>query len=125
MDAISGKIPFQQFLLLASVKWVIKLKGNFTKTNKKALIRGMYGKPVNMTRYKFDKLILGAFNRGLFTKIPAGRGYYVSIRYNVEELTAHIKEKVEKKMEKENAAKMAGREIREFLKKKKDDLKRG
>ena len=95
-DARNNGLQFELLLLVAAVKSVIGFKRNFTKTYREVLIRRMYGcdKPIN--RYQFNKLIDHATSRGLFTLIPAGRGYYVSIRYKVDELKEQLKLRINK-----------------------------
>jgi hypothetical protein len=90
-DALNGKFPFRLLLLLASVKSVIGKK-NFTKTYKTVLLQRMYGHPNELTRYRFNKMISQAKDRGLFTMIPTRRGYFVSTKYRK---TDDFKKKIE------------------------------
>jgi hypothetical protein len=110
-EARDNVFPFELLVLLAAVKSVIGHKHNFKKTYQKFLIRRMYGtdKPIN--RYQFNKLIDNATARGLFALIPAGRGYYVSIRYKSNELREQVKQRIIKYEGKRNERAEASREL--------------
>ena len=89
-DVLNGKFPFSLLILLAAVKSVIGKK-NFTKTYMDVLIKRMYGHPITITRYMFNKLIRQARERKLFLMIAVRRGYYVSTKIrNIEDFKKKI-----------------------------------
>jgi len=97
-DARERKLPIDILRLHAAVRSLI-LNRNFCKTYMKVLLHRMYGqdqeKKDKITRYKFNKLLKIATNRGLINVISAGRGYYVTIRYkNTMEFETAIMQRI-------------------------------
>ena len=92
-DARDNSLKLELLLLVAAIKSIIGSR-NFTKTNRQFIIRRMYGRDHPMTRYRFDKLVSEAMTRRMLTIIPAGRGYYVSIRYTPEELKETVMQRI-------------------------------
>jgi len=110
-DYRDGKLPEDMFRLICAVKSVIGMR-NFNKTYKSVLLSRMFGAKNQeildkvlqdeetrgkyeflMRRRQFDSLLNRAVDRGLFTIIPASRGYFVSTRYDEEKLQEQIKKR--------------------------------
>ena len=111
-DARDGKLLPDLLLLIAAVRPIIG-KRNFTKTYREVILERMYnGMPwAKLTRYSFDKLFNAASSKGMVTRIPAGRGYYVSIRWSTEQLKKRIIERVTIYQEQKKLQADSGKEI--------------
>jgi hypothetical protein len=117
-EARDGKFPIPELLLLAAVKSVIGPKRNFTKTYRSVLTRRMFGDNIVFPRYRFDKIMNSATDRGLFKKIPAGKGFYVSVRYRtIMEFQEAISSRILNHTDKKAASAKAGHELIELKKK--------
>lgn len=110
-EARDGELDPNLLLLVAAVRSIIGPKRRFVKTNRLAVVGRMYGNPDRMTRYKFDKLCDTAVGRGMLSRIPAGRGFYVSIRYDVDKLVSAVESRVNKEKTIRQQQVEAGRRI--------------
>lgn len=110
-DTREGKFNPDLLRLVAAVKSVIG-KRNFAKTYRNIIVQRMYGEDSGrMTRYSFNKLCDEAISRRMFTRIPAGRGFFVSTRYDVTDLHKVITTKIKNYHEKKIRAAEAGQDI--------------
>ena len=109
-DARDGKLDPDLLLLVAAVRSKIG-KNNFKHTNRQEIVCRMYGDPNKLKRHAFDTLCDKAYRKGMMTRISAGRGYFVSIRYNCKQLADEvIRRKAKHQMSKQERAE-AGKEI--------------
>jgi len=94
-DCRDGRLEVDLFLLHAAVRSVCG-KRNFAKGYRENLVQRMYDDRVVLSRWKFDRLFDRAQARHLCSRVPAGNGWFISVRYNRKELEAAIKTRVEK-----------------------------
>lgn len=133
IDAMNGIIPLNMFSFIVAIKSLIQ-KRNYYKTTKNVIIRRMFGCKTNeifiqyrntnifiepiieniIKRYQFDKLITQTQGRGFFTYIPAGRGYFITTRYDIDKLKSEVIRNIKKYSINKN--KSASKEIRDFKK---------
>ena len=133
IDAMNGIIPLNMFSFIVAIKSLIQ-KRNYYKTTKNVIIRRMFGCKTNeifiqyrntnifiepvieniIKRYQFDKLITQTQGRGFFTYIPAGRGYFISTRYEIDKLKSEVIRNIKKYSIGKN--KSASKEIKDFKK---------
>jgi len=92
-EARDGKLNPDLLLLVAAVKSVIG-KYNFKHTYMMTIVQRMYGNPDHLTRHSFNKLCNTACAKGMMTKLPAGRGFYVSIRYKSDQLAEAVMSRI-------------------------------
>jgi hypothetical protein len=115
-EARDGALRLELLLMIAAVKSIIGHKRNFSKTNRLFILHRMYGRETAVTRYQFDKIAREAIGRRLLTLIPAGRGYYVSIRFATDELKEAVMERMEKHQINRTETAEAGKDIMTFRK---------
>jgi len=114
-DARDSKLQIELLLLVAAIKSIIG-KRNFAKAYTAVIIRRMYGHEMPLSRRQFTKLVSDGMAKRMFTLIPAGRGYYVSIRFTVNELKEKVTQSITKYEGKRIEAAQAGKDIRTLKK---------
>jgi len=110
-EARDGGLDPNLLLLTAAIRSVIGPKRRFAKTNRQVIVERMFGSPYRLTRYSFDKLCLAASNRGMMTRIPAGRGFYVSICLKTDQLKQAVMDRVKNYEAKKLEQIEAGRQV--------------
>lgn len=96
-DARDGKLDTDLLFLVAAVKSIIGFKRNFAKSNRDTIVTRMYGgSPDKLKRYAFIKLFDTATAKRMCTRIPAGRGFFISIRYDTNALGEAVYDRKEK-----------------------------
>ena len=110
-EARDGGLDPNLLLLTAAIRSVIGPKRRFAKTNRQVIVARMFGSPDRLTRYSFDKLCLAASNRGMMTRIPAGRGFYVSICLKTDQLKQAVMDRVKNYEAKKLEQIEAGRQV--------------
>jgi hypothetical protein len=70
-------------------------------------------------RYRFEKLMDTAIDRGFVSKIPAGRGFFISIKYanDLDAFKTAIETKIHNRKNNKVRAINAGKEIQDFKRK--------
>ena len=135
IDAMKNIIPENTIRFIVAIKSIIQRR-NYSLGYKTVILRRMFGcktdeifinyKLQNKTvipaiekinkRYHFDRLMRYNYERGFFTFISAGRGYYISTKYKIDKLKNEImKNRNKYDFEK---SKLASKEIRLFNKEK-------
>ena len=111
-DARDGKLQLELLLMVAAIKSIIGHKRNFAKAYTAVIIRRMYGHEMPLSRRQFTKLVSDGMAKRMFNLIPAGRGYYVSIRFTAAELKETVMQRITKYEGKRIEAAQAGKDIR-------------
>ena len=115
-DARDNILKLELLLMVAAIKSIIGPKRNFAKSYTAVIIRRMYGHEKPITRRQFAKLVSDGMAKRMFTLIPAGRGYYVSIRFTAAELKEKVMQNITKYEGKRIEAAQAGKDIRTLRK---------
>ena len=115
-DARDNILKLELLLMVAAIKSIIGHKRNFTKAYTAVIIRRMYGHEMPLSRRQFTKLVSDGMAKRMFTLIPAGRGYYVSIRFTSNELKEKVMQSITKYEGKRIEAAQAGKDIRTLKK---------
>ncbi len=115
-DARENILKLELLLMVAAIKSIIGHKRNFAKAYTAVIIRRMYGHEMPLSRRQFTKLVSDGMAKRMFTLIPAGRGYYVSIRFTVNELREKVTQSITKYEGKRIEAAQAGKDIRTLKK---------
>lgn len=111
-DARENLLKTELLLMVAAIKSIIGHKRNFAKAYTAVIIRRMYGYEKPVSRRQFTKLVSDGMAKRMFTLIPAGRGYYVSIRYTAEQLKHEVTSRITKYEGKRIEAAQAAKDIR-------------
>ena len=115
-DARENILKLELLLMVAAIKSIIGHKRNFAKAYTAVIIRRMYGHEMPLSRRQFTKLVSDGMTKRMFTLIPAGRGYYASIRYTANELKEIVMHRIKKYEGKRIEAAQAGKDIRTLKK---------
>ena len=115
-DARENILKLELLLMVAAIKSIIGHKRNFAKAYTAVIIRRMYGHEMPLSRRQFTKLVSDGMAKRMFTLIPAGRGYYVSIRFTSNELKEIVMQRITKYEGKRIEAAQAGKDIRTLKK---------
>ena len=96
-DCRNGEMEDDLLLLIAAVRSIIGQR-NFCKSYREVITRRMYGGDGhNLSRWRFDKLFNKAQTRHLCTRVPAGRGFYISVRYRTDQLVLAVENRITKR----------------------------
>jgi len=131
-DTREGKIPLDLFRIVCAIRSIVG-RSEFSKTNKKLITSRMFGlrnykaiqtlsdqekaeREYYMNRYRFNRLINRAVERGFVAKIPAGRGFYVSSNPDMKLLEKNVMQSIDRKKNKQNIEKDAARRIQKYKK---------
>lgn len=130
-DAMEGRIPLDLFRLAVAVRSVLGRNSVWKKTYKSVLLPRMFGcrneketegltgalkieYQAGQRRRYWDNLMKACVDRGLFYMVP-GRGYYVSVKLNTEQLVEAVAEyQIEKKKKQETPKQMLQRKRKEL-----------